>query len=120
MTDPSEANNLKRGFETVLQDMLRGIEAELTDPSRRSRFDDDAASVREFIKKHTPREKSLVMASDASEQFFWFHDLRVHRHDQARWDETPYVRPLLEALEEHERYGVVSRCRKDASIDSFT
>jgi hypothetical protein len=50
MTDPSEANNLKRGFETVLQDMLRGIEAELTDPSRRSRFDDDAASVREFIK----------------------------------------------------------------------
>jgi peptide subunit release factor 1 (eRF1) len=47
------------------------------------------------------------MFSDGSEQFFWFHDLRVHMHDQARWDERPYVRPLLEALDEHERYGVV-------------
>lgn len=106
-TDPSEANNLKRGFETVLQDMLRGIKADLTDPSRRSRFDEDAARAREFINNHTPKEKLLVMFFDASEQFFWFHDLRVHMHDQARWEERPYVRPLLEALDEHERYGVV-------------
>ena len=106
-TDPSEANNLKRGFKTVLEDMLRGIEAELTDPLLRSRFDEDAARVKEIIENHTPREKSLVMFSDASEQFFWVQDLRIRMHNEARWDERPYVRPLLEALDEHERYGVV-------------
>lgn len=93
-TDPSDANNLKRGFKTVLEDMLRGIEAELADPSLRRLFDEDAARVMELIDNHTPREKSLVMFSDASEQFFWLDDLRIRIQDEVRWIEMPYVRAV--------------------------
>jgi peptide chain release factor subunit 1 len=106
-TDPTKPTNIQRGFETVLHNMLRSIEGLLTDKSARKHFAEDAGRVEHVVKTHSPSEKSLVIFCDASEDFCWLRGLRVSMPDDAHWDETPYLRPLLEALDEYERYGVI-------------
>jgi peptide chain release factor subunit 1 len=107
VTDLSKPANLRRGFEAVLEQMLKSVEAQLAETSVRERFAEDAARVRRFVTDHKPMEKSLVIFCDASEDFFWPRGLQLALQNDARWDSRPYLRPLLEALDEHERYGVV-------------
>jgi peptide chain release factor subunit 1 len=49
----------------------------------------------------------LIVFCDKSENFFWSREVKVPIRNDARWNETPYVLPLLQLLDEHERYGVV-------------
>ena len=50
---------------------------------------------------------SLVAFAQSGEDGVWLRDLKVPVTSQAHWGPTPYLRPLLEAVEEYERYGVV-------------
>jgi peptide chain release factor subunit 1 len=106
-TDPSRPANIRRGFEAALHQMLRSIEEQLTEKPARKQFAEDAGRVEHVVRTHVPREKSLVIFCDASEDFCWLRGLQVRLQDDAHWDEPPYLRPLLEALDEYERYGVV-------------
>lgn len=108
-TDPSKSGNanVRRGFEAVLQNLRRAIETQLTDEPRREHFAADAAAVSQFVAQHEPQERGLVLFSDASEHLFWSRGLRLCLREEARWDEVPYLRPLLEVLDEYERWGVV-------------
>jgi peptide chain release factor subunit 1 len=106
-TDPSRLANIRRGYEAVLHQMLQSIEGLLTEKPARKQFAEDAGRVKHVVKTHIPREKSLAIYCDASEDFCWLRGLRVSMRNDAHWDETPYLRPLLEALDEYERYGVV-------------
>jgi len=47
---------------------------------------------------------------------FWARGLRVPVPPQARWEPAPHVLPLLEAIEEYERYAVVSIDRTRARL----
>ena len=106
-TDASRQQNIQRGFEAVLHQMLRSIEGQLLEKPVRKQFAEDAGRVEHVVKIHVQREKSLAIFCDASEDFCWTRGLRIRLRDDAHWDETPYLRPLLEALDEYERYGVV-------------
>ncbi|HEU4685751.1 MAG TPA: hypothetical protein VFS39_14690 [Nitrospira sp.] len=106
-TDPSRPQNIQRGFEAVLHQMLQSIEDQLPEESARQQFAEDAGRVEHVVKIHVQREKSLVIFCDASEDFCWARGLQIRVRDDAHWDDTPYLRPLLEALDEYERYGVV-------------
>jgi peptide subunit release factor 1 (eRF1) len=106
-TDPSRQQNIQRGFEAVLRQMLRSIDGQLLEKPFRKQFAEDAGRVEHIVKIHVQREKSLAIFCDASEDFCWTRGLQIRLRDDAHWDETPYLRPLLEALDEYERYGVV-------------
>ena len=106
-TDASRQQNIQRGFEAVLHQMLRSIEGQLLEKPVRKQFAEDAGRVEHVVKIHVQREKSLAIFCDASEDFCWTRGLRIRLRDDAHWDDTPYLRPLLEALDEYERYGVV-------------
>jgi peptide chain release factor subunit 1 len=54
-----------------------------------------------------PRAKGFLCFSDDSENFFWTREIKAPVRNQARWSDTPYIAPLLEILDEYERYGVI-------------
>jgi peptide chain release factor subunit 1 len=112
-TDQSRQINIERGFEVVLKDMLREIRQKL-DKEARQEFDADAEQIRQFVAEYRDAKRGLVVFCDASEKLFWHRQLNVRVRNRARWDETPFVSPLIEMLDEYERYAVVLTDRKQA------
>lgn len=115
-TDQSREINIERGFETVLKDMLREIKQRL-DKDEKGRFQADAERVQQFVKEeYRDVKRGLVIFCDDSEDFFQHIELNVTVRSVARWDETPYVRPLVELLDEYERYCVALADRERARL----
>jgi peptide chain release factor subunit 1 len=104
--DQGKANNLHRRFEASLQDMLRSIEAQLDQRQLKS-LSADAGRAEQYVSNLEPRAKGLILFCDDSENFFWTREIKVVVRNNASWNENPYILPLLEILDEFERYGVV-------------
>lgn len=105
--DLSRAENLNRGFETTLANLLRSVERGIEDRREREQFEAAAARVRRFVAGYAPRGAALVVFCDASEKSFWSRELHAGVRSDVRWAPAPHIRPLLELLDEHERYGVI-------------
>lgn len=114
--DQSRAANLNRGFEVVLKNMLRSMEQQLDDEHKRREFAADAESVHRFVSEYDPKARSLVIFCDQSDGFFWRGELNTPLVDDVQWSGTPHVRPLLQALREFERYGVIVADRARARL----
>jgi peptide subunit release factor 1 (eRF1) len=113
-TDQADAANLKRAFEVVFKNMLRNVE--LPEQTNKQELKDDAEVVLRFLKDYRDVARALVVFADASEDFFWNRELAVNVTNFLRWNERPFVRPLLELIDEHERYGVVLTDRSKARL----
>jgi peptide chain release factor subunit 1 len=113
--DQSKAANLNRQFETALSSMLGSLAAGLNQEEQ-SNFNLDAEPVRQFVAGVEPGAKGLIVFSDASENFFWTRETHVPLRNRARWMDKPYLVPLLEILDEHERYGVVLLDKESARL----
>jgi peptide chain release factor subunit 1 len=114
--DQSQAANLNRGFTAALKAQLRSIEQRLDDEKLRREFAEDAQQVVQSVAAYQPRARGLAVFCDASDDFFWQRDLSIRIDNEARWDERPYVRPLIEAFDEYERYAVVLVSREQARL----
>jgi hypothetical protein len=116
--DQSDAANLNRMFEVSLFNALREIEETLDSRQLRG-FKGDALRVQRFVEGYRPQAKGLVIFCDSSEGFFWTYELYFPVKTEARWSEKPYLRPLLEMIDEHERYGVILTDRSQARLFSI-
>jgi peptide subunit release factor 1 (eRF1) len=106
--DQSNAANLNRGFETRVESLFREVEEnQNSHEGSKQRFAAECQRVREFLKDYVPRGKALVVFSDSKEGFWWQHDLQVELLTGMRWSTHLWVRPLLEVIEDHERFAVV-------------
>lgn len=114
--DQARPVNLNRGFEVALDNMLRSLDQQLSEAPSRREFQQDATRVRELVSGYAPSAQSLCIFCDESEQFLWWRELRVRVRNDAAWSGTPFMRPLLEALDEYERYGVVLADRARARL----
>jgi len=114
--DQSREVNLNRKFEVSLGNLLRELEQGLGDGFEREEFAADAERMRRFVSDYRPGARSLVIFCDALEDFFWHRELNVPLRSEARWSETLYLRPLLETLDEFERYGVILADRAQARL----
>ena len=79
----------------------------------------DAIRIQDFVESYRPQAKGLVIFCDSSEDFFSAHEIHVPVKTEARWSEKPYLRPLLEIIDEHERYGVILTDRAQARLFSI-
>jgi peptide subunit release factor 1 (eRF1) len=116
--DQSEAANLNRMFEVSLFNALRGAEQRL-DERWQTHFHAAAGHVQRFVEGHKPRAKGLIIFCDAASGFFRAFELHVPVETEARWGNKPYLRPLLELIDEHERYGVILADRAQARLFSI-
>jgi peptide chain release factor subunit 1 len=114
--DQSRETNLNRKFEVSLGNLLRELEQELVDEFEREEFTADANRMRRFVSEYRPGARCLVIFCGAIEDFFWYRGLDVSLLNEARWSETLYLRPLLETIDEFERYGVILTDRAQARL----
>src|SRR5689334_7082932 len=114
-TDQSDAVNLQHAFETVFKNMLRSVEVG-EDKNKQQELKEDAEAVLRFLADYRDTRRALVVFSDASENFFWVRELAIKVRDLLRWQERPFVRPLLELIDQHERYGVVLTDRSKSRL----
>src|SRR5206468_4140564 len=70
-------------------------------------FSAESERVRQYVSALEPRGKGSILFCDDSENFFWPREIKASVRNSARWNDTPYILPLLEILDEYERYGVV-------------
>ncbi|HWP45157.1 MAG TPA: hypothetical protein VNO14_18085 [Blastocatellia bacterium] len=117
--DQSNAANLNRGFETAVENLFRQMaEKNSIDESKKQRFEAECQRILRFLNGYTPRGKGLVVFSDLKQDFWWQRDLQVEIPTELRWSPNPWVRPLLEVLEEHDRFAVVLIDKQHARIFS--
>ena len=115
--DQSKAINLNRGFQVALKSMLQSLEGQLQTKKERLEFASDAETVRSLIEDYPPKGKSIVLFSDKSDGFFWQRTFHVPVRNDVRWSQdTIYVRPLLDVLDEYERYGVILTDKTSARL----
>lgn len=114
-TDKSKEPNIERGFEVVLKNMLRELKQPL-DKKQREQFDVPARRVVDYLEEYRDVQRALVLFCNGSDDLFWTRPLNVNVRNFASWGATPNVRPLLEIIDEHERYGVVLADRQQARL----
>jgi len=114
--DQSREFNLNRRFEVSLNNLLRELERGIVDQFEREEFIVDAERVSRFMSGYRPGARSLAIFCDGLEDFFWHRELNVPLRSESRWSETLYLRPLLETLDEYERYGVILADRAQARL----
>lgn len=114
--DQSQAGNVNRGFDIALRNMLRSFEQQLKDKRRQGEFAADAEQALDYVANHKPGAPGLAIFCDESEGFLWSRELKAAICNEVHWNEAPYVRPLLELLDEFERYGVILLDRAHARL----
>jgi hypothetical protein len=106
--DQSDAANLNRGFATRVESLFRKIsEDQNSNGGSRQRLEVEFKRVRHFLEDYVPKGKALVLFSDSKQDFWWQRELQVQLPNGARWSAQPWLRPLLEVIEEHDRAAVV-------------
>ena len=114
--DQSQAVNLNRGFEAALKSLLQKAEKGARSESQRKSFSEDAQGVTSFIGDYKPEAKSVVVFHDASRGYLWHRNFEIKLSNAVHWQNRPYIRPLVEARDEYERYGVILTDRARARL----
>jgi peptide chain release factor subunit 1 len=115
--DQSNAANLNRGFETSFESMFRQVlDDQNSNQESKQRFEAECRRIRQFLRDYVPKGKSLVLFSDSKQNFWWQRDLQVALPSGLRWSQKPWVRPLLELVEGHDRVGIVLIDKQRARI----
>ncbi|HEY9231308.1 MAG TPA: hypothetical protein VIS78_04160, partial [Blastocatellia bacterium] len=104
--DQSNAANLNRGFLTLVENLFRRM-AEDQKLDHRERLEAECKRALAFLSDYSARGKGLVIFSDSKQDFWWQRDLQVAVPTGVRWSQKPWLRPLLELLEDHDTFAVV-------------
>ena len=102
--DQNKPANRKRGFvvqaEALLKDLkaTHGPDRRLTDANRRAL---------ELVKKLRPKGRAAVVVVHIPTKLAEIHEFGLPCAASAHWRKGAFLRPIVEAMDEHERYGVV-------------
>ena len=94
-----------RTYRVVFSDLLKQLEPRLDEPAREA-LGREAENVRQYLDEEPPRGKGLATFSCTPRRFWQAYHLPVVVADSVTFDRRPYVRPLLDMLDEYERYAV--------------
>lgn len=103
--DQSKAANLNRGFVTQVENLFRRLAEDRS--NHRGRLDAECVRALAFLKDYSAKGRGLVIFSDSNRGFWWQRELQVRLPTDGRWSQKPWVRPLLELLEDHDTFAVV-------------
>jgi peptide chain release factor subunit 1 len=111
--DQTNAANRKRQFETHLKDMLRQLRTGLPEEAD---LPQACAEVEEIVQRIEPMGKTLVLARHRNLGVTFRKLVRIALPSGAYWNNGAFLRPLIEALDEHERFGIVLVDQKRARL----
>ncbi len=116
--DQSQPANLNRGYLRRLKERLRACAERLTGEAERRSLVAAAGRVIDFVSSYGGGARTVVIFTEPSNGFFWERELQIPLESTLRWEEKPYIRPLVEAIDEYQRYGVVLLDREKARLFS--
>ncbi|MCX7894695.1 MAG: Vms1/Ankzf1 family peptidyl-tRNA hydrolase [Thermoanaerobaculum sp.] len=102
--DQAKPANRKRGFETQLKDLLKQLIAQHPGDEELMAT---AQEVEDIVKRVEPNGKTLVLFRHRRLGFTFRNVLKLSLPPAAYWGRGAVLRPLVEVLDEHERYAVV-------------
>jgi peptide chain release factor subunit 1 len=100
------AHRVEKAYRTVAKDLLKDLEARLSETDR-ALLEPEAQRVREYLQEVEPKGKGLALFASQPRNLWVIFNLPTPVPDYATFESTPYLRPLLAALDEHEQYGVL-------------
>ena len=102
--DQNKPANRKRGFAVQAEALLKDLKAKhgpdrgLADASRRAL---------ELVGKLRPEGLTALVVVNLPAKLAELHELKLPLATSAHWRRGAFLRPVVEAMDEHERYGVV-------------
>jgi len=97
--DQSYAPNRLRGFETVLNDQLRDIESRLTSQAELTEFRMSWEVALRALREQQPGSGTMILFAQADGRIH-ARQLEVPIETAVRWQNHPYVQPILAAEDE--------------------
>lgn len=113
--DQSNPSNLNREFEATLKTLLRGLQNNSSGKPENNDFASNAEQVLRFVSGYRPGAKGLVLFSAAPDGFFWRREVNVPLGNEAHYGRL-YIRPLVDIVDEYEKYGVAVADRDHARL----
>ena len=105
MSCPPEGGSWNQPLEAACKSLIHELERTVPAASLGELWR-DAKLVMDYTASHKGVPQSIVAFADASEGLFWARDFHAPLRNLAVWKPRPYVLPLLETLDEYERYAV--------------
>lgn len=102
--DQNKQANRKRGFVVQAEALLKDLKA-THGPDRR--LADSNRRALELVKKMRPKGRSALVVVNTPTKLAEVHELEVPFAASAHWRKGAFLRPIVEAIDENERYGIV-------------
>jgi len=111
------ARQVRRSYRIVFEDLVKEARAG-EEASARRELEREVARVQAWIESHEPTGKGLAVFSCEPRGLWQAYSLAVRIPDHLAFDDKPDVAPLLELLDEHERYAVALVDKEKARLFS--
>ncbi|MCL4459183.1 MAG: hypothetical protein M1136_10415 [Chloroflexi bacterium] len=106
--DVARAINERRAYRLVFKDLLKSLRKNIKDRKLRKALREEAARVNSFLDlEYTQQGQGLAIFSCSPKDFWRVYHLPVSIPNDVHFTLQPYVSPLVELIDEYERYGVV-------------
>jgi len=113
--DLDPARQLHHGYRAAFEDLVRELRERIAEPERAA-LSAEAERVARWLDESKPRGKGLAVFASAGRALLQTHVLGVRVRDHLAFEPVADVAPLLEALDEHERYAVALIDQKHARL----
>jgi hypothetical protein len=105
--DQSNQANLNRGFESQLRDMVAETKKTIDRPEELNSFETACQWMRRRVVECHVSARSVVVVFDLADGFFWAKQLDLPLPNRLHWSREVLIEPLVAALDEYERVGIV-------------
>lgn len=115
--DPSQTSNISGGFVARYRTAIQRLEHRLDKDAKQKKLLLAASQqVESQLREYVPNAKTLVIIRDGASGDQWKREFRIPMTEAVEWSEFPYLLPLLEAFDEHERFAVALTNRERSKI----
>jgi len=115
--DLDPARQVRRSYRIAFEDLVKAAREGLAGPTR-EHLAREAAHVQTWLEGQEPRGKGLALFSCSPKGLWQAHFLAVRVREHLAFEPRPDVAPLLELVDEHERYAVALVEKKKARLFS--
>jgi peptide subunit release factor 1 (eRF1) len=111
--DQNKQSNRNRGFVVQAEALLKDLKARHPEDRR---LGEAAARVQRAVKGLEPQGRTALLVVHAEAGLNELHEIKIALPASAHWRQGAFLRPLLEAMDEHERFGVVLTDKQRARL----
>ena len=111
--DQNKQSNRKRGFVVQAEALLKNLKAR---SGRSTRLDVAAGIAMGLVRKMRPTGKAALVVVHPETKLEEIKQIELPFAASAHWRRGAFLRPVVEAMDEHERYGVVLTDTKRARL----